>query len=638
MPRIRIVTCLTVALALACGGGGGGGSPKGSQDATLSALSPSAGALTPRFAPGTTSYQLTLPEETSAFTVTPVARDPGVRRITVALGAGAAVQVASGAASPALASPAVGGRTTVTVAVTAELGTVQVYTITVLRPSTLCATSAPATVDDPALPAEPRVPSVCAVVAAAYAIDAAGLPDFHQTGNAPDTSRLQGAIDGCATGGAVRLRADPLDPTHTAFLSGPLTLRANVVLLVDEGVTLFASRYPREYDKTAGDCGHTTSTSSGCKPFISVQGAAGAPIVGAGIMGKGTIDGLGGEPMVGGFGGDADASWWDYANAAGGTFSNPRLVDVGRAKDFTLYQITLQNSPKFHVGLESDGFVVWGVTIHTPSRSTNSVGRALSPAKARNTDGIDPYNANDGWIVFSTISTGDDQIALKCGDPNVAGGSASCHDITIAHDHLGAGHGMSIGSETNAGVANGTGVGVDGLHVYDLSIDGLVPNGGAGDVNLNGLRIKSDRSRGGIVRNVVYEDVCMRGLAHPILLNPAYDTSATGVAYPTFESVTMRNVRHVDCSSAAAVPAPRVTLDGYDATHLSGVTLDGVTVDGLSAAAVEARYVSVTLGPGAVSFTPSSASGPGVTVVDRRSGASSPNACAGKFVAMPAAR
>ena len=497
-----------------------------------------------------------------------------------------------------------------------------------------------------------RNPAPCAnaTLEAAYAVDGAtGLPAFTAGQDTADTARIQAAIDACAASlaagakGSVRLRPSTIGAGAVAFVSGPLSLRAGVTLWVDAGTILFASQDPRDYDTTAGTatCGtDAQSSSSGCKPFISVKGTSSTPLAG-GIVGQGVIDGLGGEPMVGGFNGDPAATWWDvagHADANDRSFSNPRLVDVIRAKGFTLYQITLRNSPKFHVGLESDGFVAWGVHIQTPSRATNSKGKPLTPAYARNTDGIDPYDANDGYIVYSTISTGDDQIALKCGKyhlNNAADATPSCQRITIAHDHLGTGHGISIGSETNAGKTDGTGVGVDGLHVYDVSIDGLLPNGGAGNVNVNGLRIKSDRSCGGIVRNVTYEDVCMRGLANPILLNPAYDPGAIGSAIPTFQGVTFRNVRHVDCSASAAVPTPVVTLQGADASHLAQVTLDGVVVDGIAAANVLARYATVALGPGPVSFTPA---GPGVTVTDVRTGAGAPNACAGKFVALPAAR
>jgi len=64
---------------------------------------------------------------------------------------------------------------------------------------------------------------------------------------------------------------------------------------------------------------------------------------------------------------------------------------------------------------------------------------------------------------------------------------------------------MYIGSEVNGGVSN--------VSVYDLSIDGhgQWARGGAP----NGIRIKSDASRGGTVSNITYDDVCVRGLANP---------------------------------------------------------------------------------------------------------------------------
>jgi polygalacturonase len=135
------------------------------------------------------------------------------------------------------------------------------------------------------------------------------------------------------------------------------------------------------------------------------------------------------------------------------------------------------------------------------------------------------------------------------------------------------------------------------------------------------------------VRNVTYEDVCMRGLANPILLNPYYDAKATGNAVPTFQGVKFSNVRHVDCSAAATVPTPVVTLYGADASHVTQVSLDGVVVDGIAPANVRASNASIALGPGPVNFTPS---GPGVSTTGQ-AGAGAPNACAGKFVALPAA-
>jgi polygalacturonase len=602
-----------------------------SSDADLSSLSASVGPLAPAFSQGTTSYALDLPANTSALTVTPTAHDTKAKKITVALGTATPVEVASGTTSPSLAAPAPGDSATLSVVVTAEDGSTRTYTVVLTAYQ----------------PAEPTIPTECAsaTLSASYAVDATtGLPVFTPGTDGYDTQNIQNAINSCAgslSAGQKRSVRLIANGAHTAFVSQPLTLKAGVTLWVDQGVTLFASRNPRDYDTTPGTatCAQDNNNSSGCVAFITVKGTSTTVLADAGIAGLGTIDGLGGEPVVGGVPTanqagpaglvgpvDSSGSWWDFANymdAANRNFSNPRLIDVTRSSGFTLYQITLQNSPKFHVGLGSDAFMAWGVKIHTPSRTVNSVGRALSAAMARNTDGIDPYDANGGWILFSYISTGDDEVALK-------GGKVGCRNITIAHNHFGTGHGMSIGSETNAGRADGAGVGVDGLYVYDLSIDGQLVVVDPGQSNINGLRIKSDRSRGGIVRNVLYDDVCMRALSNPIQLNPNYDASATGSAIPTFESVTMRNVRHV--SSSQAWDPPTVTINGFDASHLTGLTLDNVVVDGLVPANVKAQYANVTLGPGPVSFTPA---GAGTTVTNHVSNSDPPNDCAGKFVTMP---
>jgi polygalacturonase len=91
---------------------------------------------------------------------------------------------------------------------------------------------------------------------------------------------------------------------------------------------------------------------------------------------------------------------------------------------------------------------------------------------------------------------------------------------------------MSIGSETNAGVS--------GVNIYDLTIDGSIPTGGAPASDINGLRIKSDESRGGLVDNVTCSDICVRVVDNPILLKPHYST-ATGTlirSSPTSRSRT----------------------------------------------------------------------------------------------------
>jgi len=304
-------------------------------------------------------------------------------------------------------------------------------------------------------------------------------------------------------------------------------------------------------------------------------------------VGSGIIDGQGGEPLIG-----QSMSWWDVSvalRASSGSASNPALITVSKATDFVLHNIHIYNSPKFHVKLASAGFVVWGVEVLTPSKAMNSAGKALTPYGARNTDGIDPGGSsetNNGYVVCSKISVGDDQIAIK-------GGNAKASNLTIAHNHFGTGHGMSIGSETNAGVSN--------INVYDLTIDGTIPTGGAPASDVNGIRIKSDASRGGVVDKVSYSDVCMRNLANPILLNPMYSNDA-GSLIPQFTNISLQNIE--------VAGGGKVTLDGFDSAHLTSVTLDNVNVDGTPS--VTASNSKITLGAGGVSFP--APSGSGVTV------------------------
>ena len=496
---------------------------------------------------------------------------------------------------------------------------------------------------DGQLPPEPRIPTVCAgaTLDAPHAVRATGdvrtdgLPIYDPA--ALDTAAIQAAIEACAGSlapgqkGAVRLRVNASDPTRVAFIAGPLFLRAGVTLWIDSGATLFAAQDPRLYDaRGAGSCGtDAQNNSNGCLSLINVNGAsASALLADAGVMGDGVIDGLGGEPMIGGFNGNPNGTWWDVAQHAlpiGSSHSNPRLVDVTLANRFTLARVTLHNSPKFHVGLESDNYLVWGVRIQTPSRPINSVGRKLTARYARNTDGIDPSDSWNGVIAYSSISVGDDQIAIKCGKyhmntPDNAD-QPSCRGLIVAHNHFGTGHGMSIGSETNGGPKDDSHLRIGmtgvrdanqhlvqwGLHVYDLTIDGSLGTGGAPDVDINGIRIKSDVSRGGLVGDVLYEQVCIRNLPNPIILNPHYDPSKTGTLFPTYQNITLRNIHAVPSQQGSAPHAtPVVTLLGLDPSHRTAAALDNVSIEGLDPAhGVLGQYGDFTIGPGPVNFTPS---------------------------------
>jgi polygalacturonase len=364
------------------------------------------------------------------------------------------------------------------------------------------------------------------------------------------------------------------------FLAGPLQLRAGVTLLLDRGATLYGSRNPRDYDLSPGSCGIVNQKGHGCKALIS-----GDRVAGAGVMGEGAIDGRGGATLSG-----QKVSWWDLAQEAKVKNLNqsvPRILALSHCDNFTLYRITLRNSPNFHVAYNGgNGFTAWGVIIY-------------SPKTARNTDGIDPGNAQNVTIKHCFIHTGDDNVAIKAGLPGPTG------HITVEDNHFYTGHGMSIGSETDGGAS--------AIRVRNLSIDGAD----------NGIRIKSNSSRGGPVRDVVYEDVCIKDTKNPILMDSNY--SFMGEArdkLPSFEGILLRNVR--------VLSPGKITLDGFDAAHRLGIEFDNVFLDAAGSTKFSATHAVITEGAG-VNF---GASGEDVQI-HKSSGNAVRNSCEGKFIPFP---
>jgi len=432
---------------------------------------------------------------------------------------------------------------------------------------------------------EPSFPQLCTTLDAQLQTSGRSLVPADE--QKLDTARIQKAIDKCGRGRAVMLR---VDETDNAYLSGPLELKPDITLILGPGVTLFASRDPALFAVSPGSCGIVSHDAGprGCKPLISVDHAPNS-----GVMGDGVIDGRGGEKMIG-----SEYSWWDLAEQAraGGVQQVPRLIVANDSGNFTLYRITLKNSPNFHVVFNhADGFTAWGLKIDTPQRL------------ARNTDGIDPGDgAKNITITHSYIRAGDDNVAIK-------GGPGGATNITISHDHFYWGHGMSIGSETNGGVSR--------IRVFDLSLDG--PD--------NGIRIKSNGSRGGLTEDATYDDVCIRNSPNPITLDTAYSANGPlqGDSPPTMRGITLHNVR--------VSGGGKITFNGYDQTHRIAATLDGVQIVDQATYTYEVNHADLTLGPGATNLELPAAADltKNDSTVKGTPAEGNPASCADKFVPFP---
>ena len=307
-------------------------------------------------------------------------------------------------------------------------------------------------------------------------------------------------------------------------------------------------------------------------------------------------------------------TWWDLAYLANmvengrtgvGSQSVFRMMVFNYAKNLTLYRITMNNSANFHmVPSGIDGLTVWGVKLQTPSLAAYAnpagngnplyTGAIFNKDNVKNTDAFDPGSSSsaganklttgsattsasaisfDGFLknvvfAYNHVSTGDDDIVLKGSNnpgPKDARGlpvvfaidgnrevrADRKYGITIAHNHIYWGHGISVGSETNAGVTN--------VHVYDNSFED----------SEEGLRIKSDFARGGKVTNIFYENICIKNAENALLFTPYYSTKAVGTIslIPDFHDIFLKNVRIIGSST--------VKLMGFQA----GTTLDPSTVD-----------------------------------------------------------
>ncbi len=418
---------------------------------------------------------------------------------------------------------------------------------------------------------EPTWPTKLCATLAARIISQKGSVDFYDADGKdtrPDHDRIQNAIDTCQSG-AVKLVTDG---AKDGFLTSPLTLKSGVTLWIDTGATLYASRDPKDYDNGPGDCGTANAdTHKSCRSLIE-----GKALDTSGLVGDGKIDGRGGSLILSGPNA-GKRSWWDVAwqSKQGLTQHVFRLVQLDGGSHLTLYGLTFENSPNFHlVPGGFDGITAWGIKILSPSlvysRPAYACPEGTTPDKltpatcftpdtVKNTDGFDPSNSRDVLLAYSYISTGDDNVAVK------AGKGALSKNQVYAHSHFYYGHGMSIGSETNGGAED--------FRVADLALDGYDSPYG------NGLRVKSDSTRGGAVKNIVFDGICMRNSAHPMVFDTAY-SDKVGPLYPSFTGIVVRDFHYV---SGGRFGGGALTFRGFEQdgqTLPLDITFDTVQFDG----------------------------------------------------------
>ena len=326
-----------------------------------------------------------------------------------------------------------------------------------------------------------------------------------------------------------------LEVTAGRWLTRPFELASRIDLHLDAGAVIAFTTDPA--DSRVGKNRY--------RPFLLVKDATDVA-----ISGQGTIDGQG-------------QAWWpdavrfrDEANrrhARSNTSPRPRLVVFEHCRRIAVEGVTLTRSPVFClVPVECEDVSVVGV-------------RIFNPADAPNTDGIDPSASRRVLIKGCTIDTGDDCIAVKAGSRS----GLRSEDILITDCTFLHGHGCSIGSETYSGVRN--------MIVQHCRFVGTE----------TGIRMKSDRRRGGLVEHLVYSDITMRDVGHAISISSYYmgtTTDSSGKALadearpvtattPQWRDIVIRNLRATACRKSAGL------ILGLPEMPVEGIVLDHVTIE-----------------------------------------------------------
>jgi hypothetical protein len=302
-------------------------------------------------------------------------------------------------------------------------------------------------------------------------------------------------------GGTVRI------PAPGTFLCGPLTFKNNVNLQIDAGATL--RMLP--YGTYPG--GSSPSDFITCSSITNVE-----------ISGLGTIDGQA-----------TAAGWWNGLS----TSQRPYMISLSKCQRVLIQNVTLQNPPKMHIAFKSGGgnITIQGITINTPGTSPN-------------TDGIDLVGTNC-LIQNCSISDGDDNIALGTSSAGVPSA-----DTIVTNCAFGAGHGVSIGSNTAGGVSN--------LTVINCTFNGTD----------YGIRMKSNDNtsggsgEGGIAQNLSYLNLGMTNIVDGAIVIYSYYASGGQFGTPTSVTPYFASTQAV---ASATIPVWRnITISNVNATVASG--------------------------------------------------------------------
>ena len=329
---------------------------------------------------------------------------------------------------------------------------------------------------------------------------------------------INAAIKACADAGGGVVYVPP-----GRYLTGTVRLKSHVTLDIEGGAFLLGSENPDDYPIIKSPWGGRGRGRGGRAPLIYAVDAENIT-----LTGRGTIDGQG-------------AIWWkcvrltqpnkyppgpqtdeDRAEAAKLANGRPNLIRFlplqGRADR------AAEHPELARVGHPS-------AALRAPSRR-GRFDQEPRDRSAHNTDGINPESCRDVQITNCRIDTGDDGITIKSAATEAGRKMGRpCENITIANCVVYHAHGgVTIGSEMSGGVKN--------VVVTNCVFQGTD----------NGIRLKTERGRGGVVEGLVVSNIVMEDVPFPIHITMFYTrgdltkTESVDEGTPAFRDMLFSNI------------------------------------------------------------------------------------------------
>lgn len=399
------------------------------------------------------------------------------------------------------------------------------------------------------------------------------------------------------------------------WLTGPVTLKSNVNLHLEEGALLLFTADKTQYP--------LISTSfEGLDTYRCLSPVNGVGLENIAITGSGTIDGNGDAWRAVKKSKMAEAQWkalvssggllsadgktWypseSYRRGAEATsgffnvpetqskadfeafkdFLRPVMVSLVNCKGVLLDGPTFQNSPAWNLHpLMCENVIIRNLNVRNPWYSQNG-------------DGLDLESCKNALIYNNTFDVGDDAICIKSGkDEDGRNRGIPSENVIIKNNVVYHGHGgFVVGSEMSGGVKN--------IQVSQCTFMGT-------DV---GLRFKSTRGRGGVVENIYISDIDMINIpTEPIRFNLFYggqspvpeegqeaavvDEHPVPVTEetPAFRNIYMKNITAVNSGAAGyfqglpEMNLQNIRLENVNLEAQTGISLidaDGVTFQGVT--------------------------------------------------------